>query len=263
MSNDHPRLLIIDDQPESVSLLLSFLSEQELDILVALDGADGLQKAVQGMPDLILLDVSMPGMDGFAVCAALKADVATASIPVLFLTASSMVEDKLAGFAVGAADYITKPFSEEEVVARVFIHLHAKKRIDRLEAIAVQRAVERATTGLSHDDVLFANTLALLENHLDEPLTLEEIAVRVGSNDRKLTELFRKRVSMSVFDYFVDLRLETSRRLLVGSDVQIQLIAFQIGYKNAGDFTRAFRQRYGVGPKEYRLTQKSPGAGKK
>ncbi len=115
------RLLIIDDQPASVGLLLAYLEDSDIDLLVALNGEDGLRIASEGQPDLILLDVQMPLMDGFSVCRRLKADRHTRHIPVIFLSAAIGIEDKLQGFAAGGADYITKPFSAQEVLARVFL----------------------------------------------------------------------------------------------------------------------------------------------
>lgn len=260
MAESTPRLLIIDDQPDSVALLLSYFGNKDIDILVALDGKDGLNKAAQGRPDLILLDITMPGMDGFEVCRALKAEGRTADIPVIFLSASTSIEDKLLGFSLGGADYVTKPFSEEEVLARVSVHLHAKQRLERLETMAATRALESVTDLTSRDDKVFAQAIAILEQRLAEPPTLPELTHIIGTNERKITELFRQRVGMTVFDYFGEMRLETARRLLEGSDLRIQLIADRVGYRNAGDFTRAFRRRYGVSPREYRQARGGDGS---
>ena len=259
MAESTPRLLIIDDQPDSVALLLSYFGDRDIDILVALDGQDGLGKAARGKPDLILLDITMPGMDGFAVCRALKADPRTADIPVIFLSASTAIDDKLLGFSLGGVDYVTKPFSEEEVLARVSVHLHAKQRLERLETMAATRALESVNDLTCRDDRAFAQAIAILEQRLAEPPTLPELTHIVGINERKITELFRQRVGMTVFDYFAEMRLETARHLLEGSDLRIQLIADRIGYRNAGDFTRAFRRRYGVSPREYRQARGGDG----
>lgn len=247
-----PRLLIIDDRPDSIALLMSYLAGKAVEILVALDGPDGLAKAISGRPDLILLDVLMPGMDGLAVCERLKADSRTANVPVIFLSASTSIEDKLKGFALGAVDYITKPFSEEEVLARAFVHLHAKRKIDCLQSMVANRAFERAGDQAFPDDALFADALSILEERMADPPSLAELARELGTNERKLTEIFRQRVSMTVFDYFSELRLETARHLLEGSGMRVQAISAQVGYRNAGDFTRAFRRRYGVSPRQYR-----------
>ncbi len=252
MSDNTPRLLIVDDQPDSVALLLSYLGDQELDIRVALDGEDALVKAQSGQPNLVLLDVVMPGLDGFEVCRRLKDDPRTADIPVIFLSASNAIADKLKGFTVGGVDYVTKPFSEAEVLARVSVHLHSKQRLARLESMAANRVLETVADLTGRDDRIFQDAVRMLESRLADPPTLTGLTQALGTNERKLTELFRRRVGLTVFDYFGEMRLETGRRLLEGSDIRIQLIADRVGYRNAGDFTRAFRRRYGVTPREYR-----------
>jgi YesN/AraC family two-component response regulator len=252
MPENVARILIIDDQPDSVALLLSYLEDKALDILVALDGRDGLSKAAIGQPDLILLDVTMPHLDGFATCKQLKQDVRTERIPVIFLSGRDTLDHKLEGFTAGAIDYIIKPFSEAEVLARIMVHIHAKQRLDYLETVAGQRVREGVEPRQDLDETLFARAIGLLEKNLREPPGMVELAHRVGTNERKLTQIFRRKVGMTVFDFLVELRLETARRLLEGSGLQIQLIADRVGYRNAGDFTRAFRRRYGASPREYR-----------
>jgi DNA-binding response OmpR family regulator len=254
MAAHTPRLLIIDDQPESVALLIEYLADKDIEIMVALGGADGLAKTIAGRPDLVLLDVIMPGKDGMEVCRELKRDPRTASIPVVFLSASTAIEDKLKGFSLGAVDYITKPFSEQETVARVFLQLHSKQRLDRLETMVAQSALERVGEQAFPDDVLFSQALALLNERLAVPPGLVELARELSTNERKLTDIFRQRVGMTVFDYFSEMRLETARHLLGASGMRIQMIASHVGYRNAGDFTRAYRRRYGVSPREYRQT---------
>ncbi len=256
MSGQMPRLLIIDDQPESVALLIAYLADKAVEILVALDGADGLAKAIAGRPDLILLDVLMPGTSGIEVCRMLKDDARTAGIPVIFLSASNAIEDKLKGFSLGAVDYITKPFSEDEAVARVFLHLNSKQRIDRLETMVAQSALERVGDQAFPEDMLFSQALAALDKRLAAPPGLVELARELGTNERKLTEIFRQRVGMTVFDYFSEMRLETARHLLEGSGMRVQAIAGHVGYRNAGDFTRAYRRRYGLSPREYRQVRR-------
>lgn len=253
---DKSRLLIIDDQPDSIGLLLSYLEGQVRDILVALDGADGLAKASKGRPELILLDIQMPGMDGFAVCEHLKADAQTGDIPVIFLSGRDALDDKLHGFALGAVDYITKPFSEAEVLARVGVHLQSRFQTPSLKNTPAARILEELPDPRRNDERLFNRAVALLENQLDDPPSLIEMVRQLGTNQRKLTDLFRQRVGMTVFDYFTELRLETARSLLELSDTHIQLISDRVGYSNPGDFTRAFRRRYGVSPSEYRQARR-------
>jgi len=115
------RLLIVDDTPENIEILAQVLSDRACS--VALDGPEALAAARAVLPDLILLDVMMPGMDGFEVCRRLKADPLLCDIPVIFVTAQDQVEDEVRGFLVGAVDFVTKPVNPPVVRARVATHL--------------------------------------------------------------------------------------------------------------------------------------------
>src|SRR5262249_27423653 len=113
-------ILVIDDEPDVADLLrINFRARGEFTISAAVDGVTGLQKARDESPLAIILDLMLPGMSGFEVCQILKANEVTQSIPILFLTARADVSDRLRGFEIGAADYVTKPFSPREVVLRV------------------------------------------------------------------------------------------------------------------------------------------------
>jgi len=125
-----PRLLLVDDEPTNLQVLRQVL-QQDYRLQFATDGNRALALARQHAPDLILLDVMMPGMDGHAVCRALKAEASTAAIPVIFVTALSDVADEVGGFAAGCVDYITKPISAPVVRARVRTHL-SLVRMDEL-----------------------------------------------------------------------------------------------------------------------------------
>lgn len=248
-----PRLLVIDDEPASVGLLLHCLADRGLDLMVALDGADGLAKAEAGQPALVLLDVTMDGLDGYEVCRRLKAGPRTADIPVVFLSARTDTPDKLLGFEAGGVDYITKPFETEEVLARVAVQLQAVRRLQQLEAMATERALARLPGGgVDREEQMFHQACALLDRRLADPPGLVELAHMVGTNERKLGELFKCRVGLTVFDYLLEMRLGAARRMLEGSNDQVQRIADAVGYRNPGDFIRAFRRRFGVSPRQYR-----------
>ncbi len=120
-------ILVIDDVPDNMLVLPRLLRRKNFKILVATNGPYGLQVAENALPDLILLDVLMPGMNGFEVCQRLKSQPSTQDIPVIFMTALSDIADKVRGFQVGAADYVTKPLQYEEVLSRVSVHLNLRK----------------------------------------------------------------------------------------------------------------------------------------
>jgi two-component system, sensor histidine kinase and response regulator len=132
-NTDKETLLIVDDVPTNLKLLMSILRRRNFTVQIAQDGEDALEQVAYAKPDLILLDIMMPGMDGFETCQRLKADEKNREIPVIFMTALSETVDKLKGFEIGAVDYITKPVQPEEVLARVNTHLKLRKQQKRLE----------------------------------------------------------------------------------------------------------------------------------
>ncbi len=139
-------VLVVDDTPTNVSVLLEVLGRAGFKVLVARDGESALEQAGYALPDLILLDVMMPGLDGFETCTRLKQQARTAHIPVIFMTALTDVRDKLRAFEAGAADYVSKPFQHEEVLARVNAHLaleRLRRELKDANAGLEQRVVER------------------------------------------------------------------------------------------------------------------------
>jgi putative two-component system response regulator len=128
-----PTILVVDDTPENLTLITSLLKDLYR-VKVAINGNRALQVAFSDEPpDLILLDIMMPEMDGYEVCRHLKGDSQTAEIPVIFLTAKSEIEDELKGFELGAVDFITKPISPPIVMARVNTHLKLRRMINYLK----------------------------------------------------------------------------------------------------------------------------------
>lgn len=132
LSNQHPTpltipdggvILIVDDHPANLAVLSDFLDICGFEVLVAQDGTSAISKVQYSLPDLILLDIMMPGIDGFETCIKIKENPETAEIPIIFMSALSEIEDKVKGLELGAVDYITKPFQQQEVLARVKLHL--------------------------------------------------------------------------------------------------------------------------------------------
>ncbi|MGO9566276.1 MAG: PP2C family protein-serine/threonine phosphatase [Desulfomonilaceae bacterium] len=161
-----PKVLIVDDTPENIQVLMETLKDQYT-IVAAINGEKALKMAVgEPRPDLILLDIMMPGMDGYEVCRRLKADEQVQHIPIIFVTAKTEVEDETLGFELGGVDYITKPFSIPVVKARVKAHLELKILRD-LEAI--QRAKLETVLGMLNSEL--AEAAEYVKFLLPQPIT--------------------------------------------------------------------------------------------
>jgi diguanylate cyclase (GGDEF)-like protein len=133
-SSDKGTILIVDDNPTNLGVLFDFLSDSGFKVLVAQDGESAIQKVQYARPDVILLDVIMPGIDGFETCRRLKANESTQDIPVIFMTALSQTAVVVRGFHLGAVDYIIKPSQQEIILARITTHLTIQKLRDSLQA---------------------------------------------------------------------------------------------------------------------------------
>jgi diguanylate cyclase (GGDEF)-like protein len=137
MSELRDTILIVDDEPQNLHLLGGILREEH-EVIIATSGREAIRRVCsETSPDLILLDIVMPDMDGLDVCRELKANPATEGIPIIFITARDKVADEAEGFAVGAVDYIAKPFSADIVRARVRTHLTLKRQADKLASLTV------------------------------------------------------------------------------------------------------------------------------
>lgn len=133
LPTDPPTVLVVDDTPTNIQVLFDLLDAAGYRVAIAKSGEIALQRIQRHLPDLILLDVMMPGMDGFEVCRRLKADAQTQDIPVLFMTALTDTVNKVQGLQLGAVDYLTKPIQHEEVMARIQVHLQLRSLQRSLE----------------------------------------------------------------------------------------------------------------------------------
>ncbi|MDB9528058.1 response regulator [Oscillatoria sp. CS-180] len=126
-------ILIVDDNPANLAVLAQTLKGAGCAVRVAVDGESAIELALEELPSLILLDIMMPGIDGFETCRRLKENPVTCDVPVIFMTALTDSEKKVEGLSIGAIDYVTKPFNESEVLARVLIHLRLQNLLHKLQ----------------------------------------------------------------------------------------------------------------------------------
>lgn len=153
-------ILVVDDTPANLEVVCETLSDAGYEVATAINGDRALKRVQAYPPDLILLDIQMPGIDGFETCQRLKADPKTASIPIIFMTAVSDADSKEKGFVLGAVDYITKPFQEKEMLARVKTHLQLRQLTKNLEQrVAEQTAdLETAFSQLQQSQIQLVHT---------------------------------------------------------------------------------------------------------
>jgi two-component system sensor histidine kinase/response regulator len=181
------RVLVVDDQPANLRVVSALLARHGYTVAVASDGEQALQMARAEVPDLMLLDMMMPGMDGFALMAELKQHEALLRVPVVFLTAAQDRELLLRAFDAGAVDYVTKPFMPEELLARVNAHVGLKLARDRLERVARER--QELVNLVAHDlknpltSVIFASDILLSDGVRSERVPRYLEVIRESAQD--------------------------------------------------------------------------------
>lgn len=192
-----PKILVVDDQPINIKLLQRKLERQGMDVYVASNGRECLSSVAETKPDLILLDIMMPEMDGIETCQRLKSNPVTETIPIIFITAKASKEGKLEGLDAGAVDYITKPIDLDETLARVRTQLRLQKMFhenmqlqERLGDARKSAAVGAITQGITHNlnNLLgvVVGYLDLIKNGHDSP---DQIKRSVGLMDHAITRM--------------------------------------------------------------------------
>lgn len=240
-----PTLLLIDDSIEELRVLIDMLSARNWRMLVSFDGLDGYRKASLKQPDLILLDVRMPGMNGFDTCRRLKSDPRTRSIPLIFLTSADDKEDRLTGLSLGSVDYIIKPYvSEEEVLARISIHLDLARRLAEVERDNVSRDDKHTS--------LVASAAKILLDNLTNPPSPELLASRLGTNEKRLNKAFQEAFSLPVYGWLREQRWLLARQLLLQTDASITDISAHCGFASPANFATAFKDRFECTPRDFR-----------
>ena len=238
------KILIVDDSAFEQRMLVDLLSELPYRVSVAYNGEQGYQLALSQRPDLILLDVRMPSMDGYTCCRLLKANPATQDIPIIFVSGIDSVEDRIIGLSIGGVDFVSKPFTPGELAARIHVHLNLMRRAPAPASDPSQPVDPEAVTVRA--------AMQLIADNLGALPSLTEIARSVGTYREKLSQQFRAQTGKTVFAFIREERITRGLQLLRETDMDIQDIALLIGFKTAGNFTTAFREKMGITPSAYR-----------
>lgn len=252
VKNSNPHILVVDDKPEELHKLLSLLSQQRWTISLSIDAHAGYQRAVALCPDLIILDVVMPRMNGFAMCRLLRETASTRNTPVIFLTSTGMLEERLEAFELGGVDYILKPFAAQEVLARINVHLRLNRYANVRPQINIQNDEACGDQNLDTEQIILQAAMNFIWANLSETPSLPELAQAVGTHAKRLSGIFRQQIGMTVFDYVRQIRLQKAQELLIGSKMSIQDISELTGFQSPCNFTTSFRRAKGLAPSEFR-----------
>lgn len=250
---DVTTVLVIEDNAEVRAYIRKHLSPAYR-VLEAVDGEEGLAMTRQFLPDLVLSDVMMPGLDGHALCRAIKTDPETDFIPIILLTARAAPEDRLAGLHEHADDYMTKPFDVKELLARVENLIASRKRLR--ERFATGPALSLHPTALDvvpADEKFLEQIRVAIEASIgDEDFSVEQLARQVAHSRGHLHRRLRALLNESPSDLVRRMRLERAAQLLAAGSGSVAEIAYSVGFKSVAHFSNSFNEHFGARPSAYR-----------
>lgn len=249
--HEKPMLLVVDDNADVVYYLISLL-ERDFDLIVASNGKEGIMKAVEFVPDIILSDVMMPVMDGISMLDAVKNDFRTSHIPVVLLTAKADIASRLEGLERGADAYITKPFNREEL--KVQLRALISQRIKLQERYAGFGTLLLTEDKDFHYEDTFMRRIReiMIVNLGDEGFDIHRLSNEMAMSRTQLYRKFRSLTNMTITEYLRSLRLHRAKELLHDSLLTVAETAYMTGFKNVSHFSRVFKREFGENPSAIR-----------
>lgn len=250
--HERPSLLVVEDDSDMLRLIDLELSDQ-YQVVSAVNGRDGVAKALETIPDLVVTDLMMPVMDGIELCRILKADRHTSHIPVIMLTAKDSVESQIEGLETGADDYVTKPFHMGLLKVRIHNLLENRRVLrEQLGREFSEMRDHALPEGVMERDFL-TQAIRVVEDHMGEAAfnpdhLAEHMNMSVSTLHRKMKAL-TDRTPMKMIN---EVRLGMAAKLLAESSLNITEIAFEVGFDGSTQFGRSFKAQYGVTPSQYR-----------
>jgi len=251
---DKDIILVVDDSAELRSYIRDAL-EPDYTIVAAANGEEGIQKAKKVIPDLIISDVVMPGIDGYHLCAILKNEITTSHIPIILLTARAAEENMIQGWETGADDYVTKPFNTKLLLARVrnLIQLRRQFQLHMKRELTLQPA---AISVSSLDKEFIKDLQEVIGKNLSNPdFSVEELQKKLYMSRSTLYRKIHALSGESPVEYLRSYRLKRAAQLLETKKMSITEVAFQVGFSSSAYFTKCFKEQFQQLPSLYQAAK--------
>lgn len=251
-------ILVVEDNNDLRTYIRDMLSDG-YKVLEAIDGTDGLQQAEAAIPDLIISDVMMPGMDGYDLCRQLKSNDKTNHIPVILLTARASREDKLEGLDTGADDYLIKPFDEQELKVRIQNLIAIREKLQKkFQRESWQKPA--AVKAPSVHQKLLEDMKQIIEKNIDNELFgVEELAQAMAMSRSQIHRKLKALTNQSATTFIRNYRLHRAADLLRQGAGNVTEIAFRVGFNSQTYFSSSFAELFGCSPSEYRRSNSDMG----
>ena len=243
-----PSVLVIDDNADIRSYVYSLL-HTDYTVIEAVDGSDGIRKAMKYVPDVIISDVMMPGIDGIECCRRLKSELQTCHIPVILLTACSLDEQRIQGYDGGADSYISKPFSSQLLLARVRNLIDSHRRLKQFFGDRHTLAKEDVC---DMDKNFVEKFKSLLDAKLgDSNLNVEDLGKDMGLSRVQLYRKIKSLTNYSPNELLRIARLKKAASLLASSDMTVAEIGYEVGFSSPSYFTKCYKEQFGESPTDF------------
>ena len=241
-------ILIIEDNAEMRRYIRDCLDERKYHITEASNGIEGIDKAIELVPDLIISDVMMPGKNGFEVTTKLRSTVSTSHIPIILLTAKSALESRLAGFKSGADVYLTKPFSPKELSLRIQKLIEIRELIRSSVGKSTYKEIKEPYEKENH---FIKGVRSIIEKHLTAiELNGEFIGQQMGMSRMQLHRKLKALINQTASDFIMGIRLQKAYELLQTQNYNSSEVAYQTGFNSPSYFSRTFKKKYGYTPSD-------------
>lgn len=244
--NDHEHIiLVIEDNKDVMEYIVSILPNS-YKIITAIDGKQGVEKALELIPDIIISDVMMPFKDGYEVCDTLKSDEKTNHIPIVLLTAKADMQSKIAGIIKGADAYLGKPFNKAELLAQLNNLIRLREKLKT----KYSSEINEVYTGNRKLTDVFLNKLQnlVLKKIDDENYGINEICSDLGISRTQLHRKIKAITGMSSSIFIREIRLKEGYKLLLNSNLTVSEVAYSVGFSDPSYFSKLFTQKYGKSP---------------
>ncbi|MBC8485602.1 MAG: response regulator [Bacteroidetes bacterium] len=251
LTPDYPLTLIVEDSQDVARYIASCLGK-EYKIHFAKDGMEGINKAFEIIPDIIICDVMMPEKDGFEVCSILKQDERTSHIPIIMLTAKATKEDKLKGLTSGADAYLSKPFDKKELLIRIEKIIELRRHL--LDKYSSRKHKLKSTLSQDNiEDVFLQKIISAIEKNIDDShFGTLQVAHAIGMSESQLYRKLKALTGKSTAVFIRTIRLHKARELLTTTSLNVSEIAYETGFTDPAWFSRVFKEEFGVSPNAFR-----------
>ena len=242
----HPTVLVVEDNHDVMKFIVGCL-ESEYTLILAKNGTEGIEKALEVVPDMVVSDIMMPGTDGYTLCKTLKSDMRTDHIPVILLTAKADAESRLTGLEYGADDYLTKPFDPKELRLRI-ANLLANRKLMQERYASGFKAIRNAANPSPQDIFLNMLTDAVIKHIDDENFGVMQLCREAHLGRTQLHNKLKALTGMSTTIFIRDVRLEKARELLQTTDMNVSEVSYAVGISDPKYFSRVYSEKFGEPP---------------